>query len=98
MLYNVQCVPFHRIIWLTCSDVLNTILSNELKHHFSNVEQTGTCSSIGDGTHTSPELVMGRTPFYRTNSNIIFRTLKELERERVHLLMVALEHLNLGFE
>ena len=34
------------------SDVLNTILSNKLEHHFSNIERTQTCSSIGDRTRT----------------------------------------------
>ena len=31
-------------------DELNTISSNELKHHFSNVKRTRMCSSIGDRT------------------------------------------------
>ena len=34
------------------SDGSNTILSNELEHHFSNIERTRTCSLIGNRTRT----------------------------------------------
>ena len=34
------------------SDGSNTILLNELEHHFSNIERTRTCSSIDDRTQT----------------------------------------------
>ena len=41
-------------------------------------------------------LVMDRTPFYLTNSNIIFRTLNELKH--VHLSVIELKHSIFGFE
>ena len=82
--------------------------SIELEHHFSNIERTRTCSSIGDRT---------RTPFFgfeRTNiepnraftkftellieltRTSFFRTSNELER--VHLMVIELEHPIFGFE
>ena len=41
-------------------------------------------------------LVMGQTPFYRTNSNIIFQTSNELKH--AHLLVIELELPIFGFE
>ena len=41
-------------------------------------------------------LLMGGTPFYRMNSNIIFRTSNQLKH--VHLLVIELEHPIFGFE
>ena len=38
------------------------------------------------------QIVMGRTPFYQTNWNIIFRTSNELEREHLNFLFLSNGH------
>ena len=82
----------------------------ELKHHFSHIERTRTCSSIGDQTQTPYFLLWTNEnltlnligfsqyllQFYRGDSNIIFWTSNKLEH--FHLLVIELQHPNFGFE
>ena len=76
--------------------------SNQLEDHFLNIEQTRTCSSIGDRTRTSYHWLRtsnfeAHRAFTRFTKLLIeltrksfFRTSNELER--VHLLIIELEH------
>ena len=63
--------------------------SNKLQHHFSNIERTRKYSSIDDQTRT-PEFWL-QTNGHRTSN------LKGL-RERVHLVVIELEHPIFGFK
>ena len=80
--------------------------SNKLEHHLSNIEQTRRCSSIGYLFLASNDRTSNFEPNraftrfskllieqYRTS---VFRTLNELER--VHLMVIELEHPIFGFE
>ena len=90
-------------------DLVNR-LSNSIEQRFSNIEQTRTCSSFGNRTRTPYfQLQMHEHPnlnltdlftqftklLMELTQTSFFRTLNKLER--VHLLVIALEHPILGF-
>ena len=62
--------------------------SIELEHHFSNLEQTRTCSFAGDQTPIPYLLVMGRTPFYRTSIELEHH-FSNIERTRTCSLIIS---------
>ena len=82
--------------------------SNELEYHFSKIERTQTCSSIGDRTRTTyfwlrtsnfePNRAFARftkSLFELTRTSLI-RTSNQFER--VHLLVMKLGHPIFGFK
>ena len=88
--------------------------SNELKHHFSNIERTRTCSSIGDQTRTPYFFILNdRTSNFEPNRTFTrFTNLQNCSLNRLehhffehltksnvcHLLAIELKHPNFGFD